>query len=135
MSLFRRTLTGRRAPSAPRLFPVLHVDDLQHATDFWHSVGFSVEPFDQGYAFVMDRGTEVAHLRLHPSMRSSPDRRSFTEEAATEVMIVVDDPAMWWSRCHSAGLEPTPLRTEPWGVTEFQVIDPWGMLCRIGCPA
>lgn len=112
-----------------RFIPVLHVNDLAAAITFWKSVGCTVEQFDHMYGFVICDGDEVVHLRVDPTVGPSP-----RIHATGEIMIIVNDPVTWWTRCESAGLDPTPLVDEPWGVTEFRITDPWGTMLRIGHP-
>ena len=104
--------------------PILPVRDLAEASDLWTRAGLTVEPYDAGYAFVLDDGCEVVHLALHAAVDPATNPSS--------CYIHVDDVRGWHDRLADAGLPVTPVRDEPWGMTEFSVRDPSGNLVRVG---
>ena len=106
--------------------PILPVRELAEAATFWSRAGLSVEPYDEGYAFVLADGDELVHLDVHPSLDVS------TNPSACYVHVA--DVRSWHDRLAGAGLPVTPVRDEPWGMTEFSVRDPSGNLVRLGCP-
>ena len=105
--------------------PILPVRDLAEAGALWTSAGLVVEPYDEGYAFVLADGDEIVHLALHPSVDPAANRSA--------CYIHVADVHEWHDRLAGAGLPVTPVRDEPWGMSEFSVRDPSGNLVRIGC--
>ena len=106
------------------VIPILPVRDLEEARAFWSRSGLHVEVYDQGYAFVLDDGEECVHLAVRPSVDPATN--------LSACYVHVDDVAAWHGRLADAGLPVTPVRDEPWGMTEFSVRDPSGNLVRIG---
>ena len=106
--------------------PIFPVRELEEASDFWTRAGLAVEHYDEGYAFVLADGDELVHLALQPSLDPAANHSA--------CYIHVDDVAGWHDRLSHAGLPVTPLREEPWGMTEFSVRDPSGNLVRVGHP-
>ncbi len=104
--------------------PILPVRELAETAAFWSRAGLSVEPYDEGYAFVLEGGEECVHLAVHPSVVPSAN--------LSACYVHVDDVRGWRDRLVAAGLPATPVRDEPWGMTEFSVRDPSGNLVRIG---
>lgn len=107
--------------------PVLAVADLSDAADFYEHLGMEVVGYDDGYAWVRHEGHEVLHVRTvagHDPIAN-----------AASVFLFVDDLDGWHDRADRAGLAPTPVRTEPWGMREFTVSDPGGNELRLGCNA
>jgi catechol 2,3-dioxygenase-like lactoylglutathione lyase family enzyme len=105
--------------------PILPVRDLREAAGFWERAGLVVQDYDAGYAFVLAGDEELVHLDVHPSVDPSAN--------LSACYVHVDDVAGWHERLTAAGLPASPVRDEPWGMTEFSVRDPSGNLVRIGC--
>ena len=105
--------------------PIFPVRELDEASDFWTRAGLAVERYDEGYAFVLADGDELVHLALQPSLDPAAN--------PSACYIHVDDVTGWHDRLSNAGLPVTPVRDEPWGMTEFSVRDPSGNLVRVGC--
>lgn len=112
----------RRHPVVVRA--VLPVADLAVAGAFHARLGFEVTTYDDGYAWVNHHGDEVYHLRLVADLDP-------TANAATAFAFVGDVDA-WHRRCIRAGLDPSPVVDEPWGMREFTVVDPSGNHLRLG---
>ena len=72
-------------PSRPLVTPIMPVVDLGAAAGFYESIGFVVENFDDGYAWVRHCGWEVLHLRVVDSVVGN--------EASA--YLHVDDAAAW----------------------------------------
>jgi uncharacterized glyoxalase superfamily protein PhnB len=106
--------------------PILPVRDLAEAAALWTGAGFTVEPYDEGYAFVLADGCEIVHLALHASVDPGTN--------PSACYLHVDDVHDWHARLTQAGLPVTPVRNEPWGMAEFSVRDPSGNLVRVGRP-
>lgn len=113
-----------RVHARPTLTPILPVRDMAEAQDFWRRIGVDIEPYGAGYAFVLLGGAEIAHLALHADL--DPTRN------ATACFVHVDDTHAWHARWREAGLPVTPVETQPWDMTEFQLRDPSGNLLRVG---
>src|SRR4051794_15766334 len=107
--------------------PIFPVRDLQEAAAFWVGAGLEIKEYDEGYAYVLADGHEFVHLAVQPSVDPSSNLAA--------CYIHVADVQDWHDRLTAAGLAVTPVRSEPWGMTEFHVRDPSGNLVRIGCPA
>ncbi|MGH4021564.1 MAG: bleomycin resistance protein [Pseudonocardiaceae bacterium] len=114
-----------KVQARPKVTPIFPVRDMGEAREFWTRAGVEVELYDEGYAFVLADGSDVAHLRRTPHL--DPERN------AAACYIHVADPAVWHERWKAAGLPVTDLKVEPWGMHEFSVQDPSGNLVRVGC--
>ena len=106
--------------------PILPVRDLAEAADLWTRAGLTVEPYDEGYAFVLADGCEIVHLALHASVDPATN--------PSACYLHVDDVHDWHARLTTSGLPVTPVRDEPWGMAEFSVRVPSGNLVRVGRP-
>jgi catechol 2,3-dioxygenase-like lactoylglutathione lyase family enzyme len=107
--------------------PILPVRDLGRAAEFWSRTGLLVHRYDDGYAFVLQDGHEFVHLAVHPELTP--------ETNPSACYVHVDDVRRWHRDLAAAGLPVTPLRDEPWHMTEFSIRDGDGNLVRIGQPA
>ena len=105
--------------------PILPVRDLARAGALWSRAGLEVEVYDAGYAFVRADGEEVVHLAVEPALDP--------EANFAACYLHVRDVQGWHDRLADAGLPVTPVRDEPWGMTEFSVRDADRNLIRIGC--
>ncbi|MEM8923310.1 MAG: VOC family protein [Actinomycetota bacterium] len=109
------------------IFPVA---DMGVAVDFYRRLGFEVEQYDSGYAWVRHRGEELLHLALAPALNP--------EDNAAAGYLHVQDVADWhaaWSATDAdaeVGVVVGPLLDQPWGMREFSLRDPSGNLLRIG---
>ena len=106
------------------VIPILPVRDLDEAREFWTRAGLEVQVYDEGYAFVLDSGEECIHLAVHRSVDPGAN--------LSACYVHVPDVAGWHGRLADAGLPVSPVREEPWGMTEFSVRDPSGNLVRVG---
>ena len=105
--------------------PIFPVRELGEAKAFWARAGLDVQDYDEGYAFVLAEGEELVHLAAVPSLDP--------ETNLSACYIHICDVQGWHDRLGAAGLPVTPVRDEPWGMTEFNVRDPSGNLVRLGC--
>ena len=113
-----------RIAARPALTPIFPVRDMEQARRFWSRTGVDVELYDAGYAFVLFRGTEIAHLALHADLDPAQN--------AAACYFHVDDARAWHERWRAAGLPVTEVAVQPWGMLEFQLRDPNGNLLRVG---
>jgi len=103
------------------VFPVV---DIDAATGFYRSLGFEVESYDGGYAWVSHRGGEVLHLALTPELTPADNRAAG--------YFHVQDAADWHSSWSAAGVDVGELIDQPWEMREFVITDPSGNRLRIG---
>lgn len=103
---------------------VFPVSDMSRAMSFYRSLGFVVEAFDEGYAWVTNRGEEILHLALVPDLDHGANNASG--------YFHVQDAADWHAAWSAAGIDVGPLVDHPWGMREFAVHDPNGNRLRIG---
>ena len=104
--------------------PILPVVDMAASTEFYQRLGFHVECFDAGYAWVQDDGHELFHLRLVPGLVRDTNRAA--------CYLHVPDADERHARWSAAGVELTPIADEPWEMREFSLHDPSGNLIRVG---
>ncbi|MGH3906691.1 MAG: hypothetical protein ACRDTE_21310 [Pseudonocardiaceae bacterium] len=98
-----------KGQARPKVTPIFPVRDMGEAREFWTRAGVEVEMYDEGYAFVLADGSEVAHLCRTP--RLDPERN------AAACYIHVADPAVWHERWKTAGLPVTDPRSSHGGCT------------------
>lgn len=104
-----------------RAVPVLRTDDLDASTSFWEAVGFEVHRFADDFAAAERDGIELHLVLARPEGR---DRGGAYIHARD-----VDALHAAWTE---AGLPVSDVRDEPWGMREFNVVDPGGNRVRIG---
>lgn len=125
----------RRKPGAlpvvrqpPTTNPILPVDDIDAAAEFYTRLGLEVFRYDDGYAWVKHSGWEWAHLRRVESVVGNESSAYWH----------VSDVDAWWSamRESSGGGIALPEPADmPWGQREFAITDPSGNVVRIGQPS
>ena len=101
---------------------ILPVARMSESITFYRRLGFEVRSYDPNYAFVINAGVEVCHLRVVDDL---------TDNAAA-VFLHVPDAAVWHTRWGADGVPVEPLKDAPWGMREFSVTDPSGNLLRVG---
>jgi len=114
-------LLERRTQDMVRAVPVLPVDDMADSVAFWTAAGFDVERYSADFAVAEHDGVELHLVDSEPSDR---DRG----RAYLHVRDVDEVHAAW----SAAGLGPSPVRDEPWGMREFHVVDPGLNHVRVG---
>lgn len=103
------------------VFPVV---DLGPATAFYRSLGFTVESYDEGYAWVTNGGEEVVHLAAVEDLDPVANRAAG--------YFHVQDVEAWYEAWRAAGIDVDPIEDRPWGMREFSLHDPSGNLVRVG---
>ncbi len=104
---------------------VFPVDDMAEAVGFYQRLGFDVETYDDGYAWVRNGDDEVAHLALVEDLDVAANRA-----AGYWHVQDVDDWHAAWTRSGAAAAGEVVDR--PWGMREFEITDPAGNLLRVG---
>ena len=109
----------------PMVNPILPVDDMAAAIDFYRQLGFEVLAHDEGYAWVKHCGWEWFHLRRVDSVDGN----------RASAYLHVDDADAW--RAAMAGssggtVEMAKVADMPWGKREYSFEDPAGNLIRVG---
>ena len=113
-------------PRRPSVKPILPVRDMQASIAFYRLVGFSVDTYDAGYAWVRTCGWEFFHLAAVPTLAASGSNAA--------AYVHVDDVDAW----HRAMITNAPdvqvvdVVDQPWGMREFSVTDPDRNVLRIG---
>lgn len=103
------------------VFPTI---DMVEAIKFYRSLGFEVESFDGGYAWVKHNGDELLHLALSDDLDPATNRSAG--------YFHVQDAAGWHASWSASGLELSPIVDQPWQMREFSFRDPTGNLLRVG---
>ena len=117
----RRAERRRDVLVAKIVFPVA---DMGVAVRFYESLGFEVERYDDGYAWVRHAGAEVLHLALVADLDPGSNR------AAGYWHVL--DVGHWHQRFAAAGDARGEVVDQPWGMREFRMTDPSGNLLRVG---
>jgi catechol 2,3-dioxygenase-like lactoylglutathione lyase family enzyme len=108
-----------------RAVPVLAALDVDRQVAFYRDkLGFAVGRVyaDSRYA-ILERDDVELHLY-------GCDDCHIAEN--TSCYLRVQAIAALWSEYRNRGVDVRPLETKPWGMTEFEVIDPDGNLLRFG---
>lgn len=98
--------------------------DMAASVEFYQRLGFTVEQFDDGYAWVSHRGEELLHLAGHTELDRQANRAAG--------YLHVQDTDAWHTAWADAGVETTPVVDQPWQMREFSLHDPSGNLLRVG---
>ena len=104
--------------------PTLPVSDMVAATRFYETAGFTVEHYDDGFAFVHLKDQSVFDLDQIPETDPATNRAG--------CYMIVPDVDGWHERLVMAGLRVTDVEDQPWGMHEFTLTDPSGNHVRIG---
>lgn len=109
----------------PTTNPILPVEDMAEASDFYQRLGFQVEAYDDGYAWVRHCGWEWVHLRAVDSVDGN---------RASAYLHVEDADAWYGAMGESSGdtIDLAEPSDTPWGKREFSFADPAGNLIRLG---
>ena len=103
---------------------VFPVADMDEAVAFYEALGFEVERYDDGYAWVRHLGAEVLHLAR------APDLDPASNHAAGYWHVL--DVDHWHERFAAAESARGEIVSQPWGMREFRLTDPSGNLLRVG---
>ena len=115
-------------PHRPVTNPVLTVGDLGRAASFYERLGFSVDRYDDGYAWVKHCSWEWFHLAA-----ADPDRAG-----GAGAYLHVADVDAWHAAMTTDDAAATAvgdIAVQPWGKREFSITDPWGNVVRVGADA
>ena len=104
--------------------PILPVRVMSEAISFYETVGFEVETYEGGFAFVRYGDASVFDLDLNEAIDP--------ETNGAGCYIISADADEWHARLAAAGLPVTPIDDMPWGMREFALTDPSGNRLRIG---
>jgi catechol 2,3-dioxygenase-like lactoylglutathione lyase family enzyme len=106
---------------AKSIFPV---GDMAEAAAFYRGLGFEVEAFDDGYAWVRHDDEEILHLRLVPELDSASNKSAGYFHVA--------DADSWHTAWAEGEVALSDIEDRPWGMREFSFSDPSGNLIRVG---
>ncbi len=106
--------------SVTRVLPVLRSPSLEAHSSSWSAAGFDVEAFSYDFGAAVCDGVELHLVEIDPNAR---DRG----EAYLHVRETDAIHAAW----AAAGLPVSEVRVEPWGMREFNVVDPGGDQIRV----
>lgn len=110
-----------RSKALVRAVPVLRTEDLDASVAFWEGAGFEVHRFSEDFALGERDGVEVHLVEVRPEGRDRGEAYVHARD--------IDAVHAAWS---AAGLPVSELRDEPWGMREFNVVDPGGNRVRVG---
>jgi catechol 2,3-dioxygenase-like lactoylglutathione lyase family enzyme len=104
--------------------PIFATVNMDASRRFYEAAGFEVDAYDDGYAFVLRGGREVLHLA----------RSEIVEPGRNAAACYINTPEAdaWHVAWSVADLPVGEIADRPWGMREFEVIDPSGNLLRIG---
>lgn len=105
---------------------ILPCRDLQATSDFYARLGFDVVSDHGQYRLLADERGWHLHLRDAGPETIGPPHNPFG------LYLYVDDVDAVADRVRDAILAPGVPERKPWGVYEFAVSDPDGVLVRVG---
>jgi len=111
----------------PSVKPVLPVPDMAEAVEFYRRLGFEVEQYDEGYAWVRTCGWEFFHLAHAPTLDPGA--------SVAAAYVHVSDADEWHVAITAAAGDDAAIGgvvDQPWGMREFVVTDPAGNVVRFG---
>jgi len=105
----------------------LTVKDMEAAKDFYTRVlDFQIEKVENAEYIALRNGHARIGLSTHSDLHDERVGRG------VEIVLEVEDVGQFHERAQSAG--PTSiaaLKKEPWGLTDFSVVDPDGYFIRV----
>ena len=104
-----------------RAVPVLRTENLVESTAFWEAAGFDVMRFGDDFAVAERDGVEMHLVGTQPDGRERGEAYLHARD--------VDDLHHTWG---AAGLPVGAPQDQPWGMREFEVVDPGGNRLRVG---
>lgn len=108
-----------------RVAAILPCRDLEASTLFYIRLGFALDSDWGHYRILSDGRGWHLHLRLEPNTPGPPDN-------PFGIYIYVEDVDAVAARVRDLIIEPGGPHLKPWGLYEFAVSDPGGVLVRIG---
>ncbi len=117
----------------------LFVADLAQSRDFYTNVlGFSVVRQKPDGFTELSRGTAILALNDHNILNPGHPARPAAGERigkGVEVVLVVDGLREVYEHVLDSGWPiSTPITHQPWGMTDFRIVDPDGIYIRITTP-
>ena len=101
-----------------RIAPRFQVNDLDKALSFYRDLGFEIEPYDEGLAFVKADGFD---FHVHHDTEAGRSRQVW--------WIEVKGIDVLYERCQKISARVNSvIRSQPWGFREFNINDPFGNL-------
>ena len=126
--------------------PILPVASIDRATEFYRAIGFEVEAYDSGYAFIRADGVSIDISRtdgFDPFVMAGMAYVTVRDPDATRAAILasvelpgyhdLDEAALrarWAAGVSLARI--TPVEDKPWGMREFALADVDNNLVRVG---
>ena len=126
--------------------PILPVTSIDRAAEFYREIGFVVDPYDTGYAFIRGGGISIDIAQtdeFDPFSMAGMAYLTVKDPDATHAAITstclaagyydLDESALRerWAAGHSLA-RVTPVENQPWHMREFALADVDNNLIRIG---
>jgi predicted lactoylglutathione lyase len=126
--------------------PILPVASIERAAQFYRAIGFDVEAYDSGYAFIRAGGISIDIAQtdgFDPFVMAGMAYVTVGDPDATRAAILagialpgyheLDEAALRarWAAGHSLA-RITPVEDKPWGMREFALADVDNNLVRVG---
>ena len=114
----------------------LFVQDIQKSSEFYENVlGFTATKLTKEYVGLTNGNVRIGLGAIsnlptnHPLRLNNPDER---KGVGIEIVLEVDDVAELYGKVQTCGHPiSAPLMIQPWGLTDFRLIDPDGYYLRI----
>ncbi len=117
-------------PAIVELKPFIPAHDFLLSLQFYRALGFDV----------VWQADAMASLKAGAAVFLLQDFKAPGHAENTVMHLWVEDADVWWAHVQAsgvlafAGVRAEPPRDQPWGQRDFVLIDPAGVLWRIGAP-
>jgi lactoylglutathione lyase len=115
------------------------VEDLERSRDFYTTVlGFTItRQKDDGFT-ELSRGSATLALNSIAILSEGHPARPGRDERigkGVEIVLIVADLELVYDHVRATGWPlSTPLTKQPWGMTDFRLVDPDGVYIRVTAP-
>ncbi len=129
--------TTQAKPTGMSLRLEVFVSDVEKSAEFYTRVlGFERLDGESDYVPVRSGSVTIGlgpAAGLHKLHHFNPDVQNSRRGLGMEIVLEVDDVKSYFENVKASGYKGklTPLRTQPWGLTDFRIVDPDGYYLRI----
>jgi catechol 2,3-dioxygenase-like lactoylglutathione lyase family enzyme len=117
----------------------LHVPDFERTKSFYRELGFKIiwERVPNGFKGYLVAKYESNIIcfwggndNIYKHEYFSQFDKDSTRGYGVEIVLLVSDLDRLYKRAQMVGCVVEELKTKPWGIRDFRIIDPWGFYIR-----
>jgi uncharacterized glyoxalase superfamily protein PhnB len=130
-------------PSQNNSYIELHVPDFKQAKDYYTQMGFEIvwvrEPEEfKGYLVIKLEDNILAFWGGNEKIFEHPYFKNFNKDTkrgyGVEIVVMIKDIESYYNKVKDFANVVEPLITQPWGLKDFRVEDPFGYYLRFTAP-